>query len=338
MERRSKLLTGIVIAFLAIAAGLVGIFYLNNNASQNNNASNRPAVRYAAPLTIAAAPVYVADSKGFWTDEGLDMKVTYFDSGRKALDALLSSDADVMSVSETPPLRAYLAGSNINIISTVTEHKEAKMTVRTDRVSTPEDVKGKKIGTVAGTNSDYYMYRWLSANGIKPNEVTIVQLGAAALAQAFVQGDIDVMFAWEPYNYNAVSKIPNLSESWPTELYSGRHTVVMNDTYSQKNPDVVVRVIKGFVKAEDYIKSNPADAKKIVMEKTGMSQAALDGLWGEYIYKVESDDQLLGILNDEASWIKSSEGNTSTRSAMDLVNSTFLLKVDSGRVGRSFKS
>ncbi|HEY8886231.1 MAG TPA: ABC transporter substrate-binding protein [Candidatus Microsaccharimonas sp.] len=336
MIRRNKVVIGIIVAVLVIVGVILAIYFSINDASQKPKTT--VTVRYAAPLTIAAAPVYVAASKGFWADEGIDMKVTDFDSGRKALDALLSNNADVMSVSETPPLRAYLAGSNINIVTTVTEHKEAKMTVRTDRISKPSDVKGKKIGTVAGTNSDYYMYRWLDANGLKPSDVTIVPLDAGSLSQAFVQGDVDVMFAWEPYNYNAVSKIPNLAKSWPTELYTGRHTVVMNDDYSQKNPEIVKEIIKGFVKAEDYIKSNPTDAKKIVMEKTGMSQAALDGLWGEYTYKVELDDQLLSIINNEATWIKSTEGNPSTRKGVDLVNSSFLLKVDSSLVGGSFRS
>lgn len=334
MKSRKKLVIGIILGILLLAFVTVGL-YAKNSAPVKDK--DQITVRYAAPLTIAAAPVYVADAKGFWNEEGVNMKVTYFDSGRKALDALLSNNADVMSVSETPPLRAYLAGSKINIVATVTEHKEAKMTVRTDRITTPEDVKGKKIGTVAGTNSDYYMYRWLESHNIKTSDVQIVQLDAAALSQTFVQGGIDAMFAWEPYNYNASSKIPNLAASWPTELYNGRHTVVMNSDYLQKNGPVAERVIKGFVRAEDYIKNNPEDAKKIVREKTGMSEEALNKLWNEYVYKLELDNKLLDIVNDEAAWIKSSAGNGSNVNATQLVNPAPLLNVDATRVGKMIK-
>lgn len=331
MKDRRKYIAGGVVVLLITA--VIGRNILVNNMQTQKVVAT---VQYAAPLTIAAAPVYVADAMGFWNDEGLKVNVTYFDSGRKALDALISNNAEVMSVSETPPLRAYLTGSKIKIITTVTDHKEAKMTVRTDRISSPQDVKGKKIGTVAGTNSDYYMYRWLEANHIKVSDVQIVPLDAAALSQAFVQGNIDAMFAWEPYNYNAVSKIPTLAISWPTDLYSGRHTVVMNSDYIKNNPTVPVDLIKGFIKAEAYIKSSPEQAKLIVEKRTGMSADALNKLWDEYTYTVQIDDGLQSIINDEATWIKSNGAN-STANVKQLVDPSYLLKVDTSRVGGTFK-
>ena len=333
MGYRQKL--AIPIAALIILLGAAIFYIISGRGSQPEG--DQVEVRYAAPMTIAAAPVYVADAKGFWQDEGIDVQVTYFDSGRKALDALLSDNADVMSVSETPPLRAYLAGSKINTIATVGEHREGKMTVRTDRITNPEDVKGKKIGTVAGTNSDYYMYRWLETQNIGLDEVEIIPLDATALSQAFVQGSIDVMFAWEPHNYNAVSKIPDLAESWPTEQYSGRHTIEMNTVYLQDNGDVAESIIRGFIKAEEFIENNPEEAKQIVIERTSMSREALDGLWDEYMYKVQLDDEFLSILNGQTSWINENSDNTANLEAKSLVDSTFLRNVDDGRVGELFK-
>lgn len=327
--KHKKRIVVIVILLLAI---LTTALLIKNNRDTASNAT----IRYAAPLTIAAAPVYVADAMGFWTEEGVDVEMTYFDSGRKALDALLSDNAELMSVSETPPLRAYLGGSKINVVTTVTEHKEAKLTVRTDKISKPEDIKGKKIGTVAGTNSDYYMYRWLEENGIKVDEVEIIQLDAAPLAQAFVQGDVDAMFAWEPHNFNAYSKVPDNAASWPTELYNGRHCIIMNSEYLNDNTDKAEKIIRGFIKAEEYIKNNPEDAKRIVRETTGMSEDALNQLWEEYTYKVQLDDGLLDIINGEAAWIKSSENNNSTADLAQFVNPKALLNVDPSRVGGAF--
>jgi ABC-type nitrate/sulfonate/bicarbonate transport system substrate-binding protein len=181
------------------------------------------------------------------------------------------------------------------------------------------------------------MYRWLATNNIKSTDVDIVQLDAAALSQAFVQGDIDVMFAWEPYNYNAVSKIPALAKSWPTQIYNGRHTVVMNSDYTKAHPETVDRLNKGFLKAEAYIKENPEAAKKIVIERTGMSATALNALWSEYTYTVGLDDGFLGIIKDETGWIKLSEGNNSQADVLKLINPASLLRVDANNVGKAFK-
>jgi len=335
MQNRKKLIAGIILGILLLGT-VGGLIYVK--AQTKKDEPEQVTLRYAAPLTIAAAPIYVADAKNFWTEEGAEVDVTYFDSGRKALDALLANSAEVMSVSETPPLRAYLAGSKISIIATATEHKEAKMTVRSDRIYKPEDVRGKKIGSVAGTNSDYYMYRWLEANDISTSEVDIVALDAAALSQAFVQGDIDVMFAWEPHNFNAASKIADKAVSWPTEEYTGRHTIVMNEEFLENNGVAAERIIKGLIKAEEYIKNNPEDAKAIVRDKTGMSETALNNLWDEYTYKVGLDDELLIIIGNETNWMKMSEDNRSTLDPKQLVNSSFLFNIDSDRVGGKFKS
>lgn len=282
--------------------------------------------------------MYVADAKGLWKEEGLEVDVTYFDSGRKALDALLANNAEVMSVSETPPLRAFLSGSEIKIVATVGEHREAKMTVRTEKIRRAENLKGKRIGTVSGTNSDYYMYRWLEQNNISQNEVEIIQLDAAALSQAFVQGDIDAMFAWEPYNYNAASKLPNLAESWSTEIYSGRHTVVMNNDYASQKPEVAESLIKGFIRAQEYIKNNPEEAKRILMDRTKISEDTLNGLWEEYIYKVQLDDGFLDIIQDQASWITTSQDLKPNKDAARLIDPSYMLAVDDKRVGGAFKN
>jgi ABC-type nitrate/sulfonate/bicarbonate transport system substrate-binding protein len=159
------------------------------------------------------------------------------------------------------------------------------------------------------------------------------------MSQAFVQGNIDAMFAWEPYNYNASSKIPSMSASWPTstDLYSGRTTAVMNATYLNSHSQVAEGIIKGLMKAEDYIKNNPDSAKKIVMDRTGMSASALNALWSGYAYKVELDDGFQSILNNEASWIKTSGGSKSTVDPSKIVNATFLQAVDSTSVGKAWK-
>ncbi len=332
-KTHNKRIFGIIFVLVIVALIIGGIITI---VALQNKQKEVVTVRYAAPLTIAAAPLYVADTKGFWADAGINVKVSYFSSGKDALNALLANDAEVMSVSETPPLRAYLSGAKISIIGTMTEHQEAKLSVRTDRISKPSDLKGKKIGTVTGTNSDYYMYRWLEANNIKTSDVQIVPLSAGALAQAFVQGDIDAMFAWEPYNYNAVSKIPNLATSWPTTIYHGRTTIVMNDSYLNAHTQTAEQVLKGIQKAETYIMNNPADAKKIVMARTQMTSGALDALWGEYVYKLELDNGLTNILNDEASWIAASQTGLSTTSTKQLINPIPLLNVNKMSVGGNY--
>ena len=45
---------------------------------------------YGQPTTIAAAPLIIANEKGFWKESGLNVQVQRFSAGRLALDATIN--------------------------------------------------------------------------------------------------------------------------------------------------------------------------------------------------------------------------------------------------------
>src|SRR3989338_1358488 len=51
-------------------------------------------------FTMASAPVFVAEAKGFWKEEGLDVEIKPFVSGRLALDALVGGAVDTATVAD----------------------------------------------------------------------------------------------------------------------------------------------------------------------------------------------------------------------------------------------
>lgn len=269
-------------------------------------------ITYAMPITVAAIPVYVAAEKGFWAEEGLNVKPQMFSAGRLALDALLSGNAQVMSVSETPLVHAMLQGHPIYIVATVTRHQETKFIGRRDHgIANTDDLKGKTVATLPGTNSDYFMYRLLQAHHIEKSNINIVSLQPPDMVAALVRSDIDGYFAWEPHIYYAQQQLgTNAIVIRPDDLYYGRHCVAMNQAFVQKNPEIVVKLLRGLIKAEAYVRAHPDDAKAIVAKYTNTNVAAIDSLWSEYDVRVELGEQLLDILGAEARWVATQDGST----------------------------
>lgn len=268
-------------------------------------------ITYAMPMTVAAIPVYVALERGYWADEGLDVDAKMFSAGRLALDALLGKNAQVMSVSETPLVHAILQGNKIFIVATVTAHKEVKLIVRTDHgIRAPADLRGKKIATLPGTNSDFFMYRFLEANGISARDVKITNMAPPEMVTALVGADIDAYFAWEPHIYYARERLPRATAVYPPgNLYAGRHCVAMNQDFVAEHPEVVPKLIRGFIQAERYVAKHPAKARAIVAKRTGMDDAALRDLWPEYHIAVQFDRELAEILDSEARWARGVQGS-----------------------------
>jgi len=266
-----------------------------------------PTITYAMPITVAAIPSYVALKKGFWEEEGLQVQPQMFSAGRLALDALLGGNAEVMSVSETPLVHAILQGNDIAIVATVTEHHETKIIARVDRgIREPRDLIGKRIATLPGTNSDYFLSVFLKKHTIGLDQVRIVNMPPPDMVTAFVQGSIDAYAAWEPHIYYAKKQLGDKATVFePAELYSGRHTIAMNKKFVQENPVVVQRFIKGLLRAEQFVKENPTESIEIVSGVTGVPKEAVELLWNEYSVVVQLDDRFLEILNKEGRWAAS---------------------------------
>lgn len=291
------------------AMALSVIMVITVAVSCNNNGRPPAAVKitYAMPITVAAIPSYVALEKGFWKEEGLDVQAQMFPSGRQALDALLAKSAEVMSVSETPLMHAILQGNKIYIVTTVTQHQEVKLIVRRDKgIQSPNDLRGKRIATLPGTNSDYFMYEFLKKNNIPIEQVNITNMNPPDMVTAFVQGNIDAYFAWEPHIYYAQKQLPQQSIVFPPgDLYHGRHCVAMNQEFVRANPGVVEKLTRGFQRAERFVNEKPDESMAIVSKITGMDIDALKSLWSEYKVTVGIDPQLLQILEQEGRWARS---------------------------------
>jgi sulfonate transport system substrate-binding protein len=282
-----------------------------SNASGGARASDET-ITYAMPVTVAAIPVYVAAEKGFWSDEGLKVNVQMFSAGRLALDALLSGNAQVMSVSETPLVFAMLQGHAIYIVATVTRHQETKFIGRRDQgIVSKDDLKGKTIATLPGTNSDYFMYRLLQSANISPNDVHILSLQPPSMVSALVRDDIAGYFAWEPHIYYGQQQLGDKAVViGPDDLYRGRHCIAMNQDFVRKNPDTVIKILKGLIKAQDFVHEHPDEAKAIVAKYTNTNTALVNSLWPEYDVQVELGQELLDILGDEAKWVMTQSGST----------------------------
>jgi NitT/TauT family transport system substrate-binding protein len=273
-------------------------------AGCHERAATVPRITYAMPITVAAIPAYVASEKGFWKDESLDVDRKMFSAGRLALDALLANSAEVMSVSETPLVHAILQGNEINFVLTVTEHQETKFIGRKDHgIENPADLRGKRIATLAGTNSDYFMYEFLKAHGMSVGDVKVTNLEPPSMVTALVSGNIDGYFAWEPHISYAQKRLGDTAKVFPAgDLYHGRHCIAMNAKYVKEHPEIVEKLVRGFLRAEEFVEKNPDEAKQIVARVTGVDRETIEALWNEYHVKVQIDNGFVAILRKEAKW------------------------------------
>lgn len=145
-----------------------------------------------------------------WTPE-LIAKEDYFNGTVSIVDggiANLTTDAsvDLGSNSETQLLRQFGANKNIRTILTTAEVYYRIVASKRARIRKLEDLKGKRIGAVPSTSSEYFVQTYLASVGLTSSDYTIVSgdaclrrpCGRNTFPAMLKRGAIDAIGMWEP--------------------------------------------------------------------------------------------------------------------------------------------
>ena len=256
----------------------------------------------AAPLSSLSI---IAHEKGFFKEEGLDIEVRSFTSGKLALDAVVGGAADFGTVAETPIMRAGFANADLKIISTITTtSNDSKVIARKDKgISIFKDLKGKKVATFIGTNAEYFMYSYLKSEGMTVNDIKLTNLQPPDMVAALVRGDIDAYFVWEPHIYNAKKQLGDNAIIFSNkDVYTATFNIIIPSKFAQENPEDAKKFIRALIKAENFAKQNRDEAISIVATQIGMDKSTLSDIWSNYDYQVKLDQSLVEYLKQQATW------------------------------------
>lgn len=131
--------------FLVLAAGVA----LSLNAAATDK------VRLAINLSPISALPLIAQNKGLFQQQGLEVTIATFTSGRQALETVLGGGADIATAAESPVTAATFAKQKVALVARM-EYSELKTLVVAPGYKTPADLKGKRLGYAAGTGSEVY--------------------------------------------------------------------------------------------------------------------------------------------------------------------------------------
>ena len=142
MRKKSTILFGIVILVLLGCTKIEGL-----TGKVINEKPNDKIIFGVDTFTMASSPVFVAEAKEFWREEGLDVEIKPFVNSRLALDALLGEAVEVATVVDFAAVLAAFQEQNVKIITTIsTSEKHVNLLARKDKgILKPQDLSGKKL-------------------------------------------------------------------------------------------------------------------------------------------------------------------------------------------------
>ena len=252
-----------------------------------------------------AGLVQLAFTKGYFADEGLDATLRLQTSGKAALHEVLAGHAALATVSETPIVFARLEGKPVAIIAMVgTSGKNLAVVARKDHgISSPADLRGKTVGVTLGTNGEFFLDTIFIAHGIGRGRNQIVNLEPEAMLPALVAGKVDAVATWEPQVIRLQKELGNRGVTFfNEELYTESYNLVTTPDYVDQHPETVQKLLRALVKAEEFAGQNPAEARRILAESSGLDPALVHAIWDNFDLRVTLQQSLVIALEDQARW------------------------------------
>jgi sulfonate transport system substrate-binding protein len=301
----------IVVSVLTISG-----FLLACSQSDHQPAGTPEKVIFAYTVLPDAALVQIAQVKGYFQQEGLDVTGQVHLIGKAALQSVLDGKADFATVAETPIMFAIMKGKQISIIGTInTSNKNMAVLARKDKgILAPQDLKGKKIATTFGTIGEFFIDTLASMDGLPRKQMKVSNLPPEALQDALTKGEVDAISTWNPILIQAQKKLGDEGVTFYGEdIYTQTYNVVATQEYIRKNPFKVKQLLSALIKAEEFVRQNPAAAQKIVADASGTDRALIGEIWTVNNLNVTLDLSLLLSLEDESKWAINNRLTTATK-------------------------
>ncbi|HKY80418.1 MAG TPA: ABC transporter substrate-binding protein, partial [Sphingobium sp.] len=133
--------------------------------------------------------------------EGFDLAYSDFQSGHLVVEALNGGSLDFGGMSEIPPI--FAAASTIQSFRQIAVahgdvNNQVVLVPRGSKAQTIADLKGKRVGYVRATTSQYFLIRMLEESGLGWGDITPVAMGVPDGAAAFSQGALE---GWAIYGF-----------------------------------------------------------------------------------------------------------------------------------------
>jgi len=214
----------------------------------------------------AQLPFRIANTKGYFREQGLTVEPIFVRGGPIAITALISGNVDFASIGGAQAaIRSNARGLDLNIIASLSNYTNYTLVGNKD-TKRLEDLRGKIVGiTGAGAFSDFTIRIYLKRNNLDPDkDVMLRAIGQTVVrAGALEKGLISAA----PFSAEDAVKlidkgfpmIVNLNEALrvPQSVYVTRGEML------DKNPETTKRFLKAVILGMQIAKHNKQEAIKL---------------------------------------------------------------------------
>ncbi len=268
-----KRLMCIVISVL-LTISLVGCGAEDNNVGEGNDEKELTKITVLldwVPNTNHTG-LYVADDKGYYEEQGLDVEIIQPSEGGSA-DLIAAGQAE-FGISYQEQLTYARTSKNplpVKAIAAVIQHNTSGFASPVDKnITTPKDFEGKKYGGWGSPAEEAMIKALMNKYDADFSKVEMVDIGASDF---FTSVKENVDFAWIYYGWDGVSaelrdfpinfiKLQEVDSN--LDFYTP--IIIANESLLEDKPELAKKFLRATTKGYEYAMENPEDAVKSLLK------------------------------------------------------------------------
>lgn len=279
MKTKFIKLIGLLLAVTLIAGAFSGCGENSNNSQSTTNPEVTAISNELDKLTVQSlwlpqgqfAGLYVADKKGFYKDEGIDVEILSGGTDISSEDQV-ENDVAQVGVAFYSSVLTYQEGGYdfVNVFQTFKRSPQYLVSKVDKNIKTGADLKGKKVGSWFG-GRQYEFYALAKKNGLDPQkDITWVQQDYTM--DQFNNDELDVASAMS-YNEYLLLLENGYKESDLNVIDMNKEGAALLEdclfvkrSWAKENKDLLVRFLRATIKGWAYTAENIDEAAQIVYD------------------------------------------------------------------------
>jgi NitT/TauT family transport system substrate-binding protein len=254
---------------IIIVLALVVIFYYFSTNGSGEFQGEKEKVTLGISRSFLSIPIYIAQKKGYFSDEGIDITIKEYSSGKLATKNMFDGEVDISSVADIPVVFNSFKRQDFCVFATFTTsyHFVSLLTREDTGIKTGADLKGKKIGANKGTSSHFYLAVFLADNQLSLSDVEMIHYKTVDLPNALKNNEVDAISVWQPYTHNTKHLLKDNTRELPSlEIYRTTFNFGVKKIYAENHQKTLEKFIKALIRATTFIQNNKDESQKIITE------------------------------------------------------------------------
>lgn len=221
---------------------------------------------YKPQANLPFVGVYVADTNGYFEDQGLRVDIKHASAGEH-VKLLLAGDVQ-FSTSDAGSVMKQVSSSGAPIIAIALigqKGQQGYMSLATSNINTLEDWEGKTLGYKISLPSDYLAM--IEAENVVRAQIKEVSVGFDP--RILTEGKVDILAVFKSNEPDTIRSLGFDVKVWDPFEYGVPTlglTYITTVDYSENNPDIVRRFLKATLRGIQFAIDNPDSALDIVEE------------------------------------------------------------------------